>query len=51
MMWSSSKPCPNCGKKAGIAVKCTNCGTLGCEPCIGKAICQICKKPTKIIRV
>jgi hypothetical protein len=49
--WSKKDPCKNCGKEHGIMVKCENCGTLGCPPCVGISStnpnrCNVCKKPT-----
>ena len=29
--WSGSNPCPNCGRKNGSQLKCTNCNTVGCS--------------------
>ena len=52
--WTSSNPCKNCGKKSGIMVKCSNCGTLGCPLCVrspGKGACKLCKKVTDVIKV
>lgn len=54
MHWSSSKPCPNCGKTTGRAVKCGNCVTAGCGDCIGAvnistdSYCKNCKKAARI---
>lgn len=52
--WSSSNPCKNCGKKSGIMIKCTNCGSLGCPSCIGapgKGMCRVCKKTVDRVKV
>jgi len=32
--WSKSKPCKNCGKEHGTMIKCSKCGTLGCQNCV-----------------
>jgi len=45
--WTSSKPCPKCGAKSAIAIKCPNCGTLGCTKCVGgpgHTQCKVCGK-------
>ena len=52
--WSSSNPCKNCGKTNGQMLKCDNCSTLGCAPCVGntpKSACKICKKATTKTRI
>ena len=52
--WTPSKPCKNCGRKGGVMIRCTNCGTLGCQMCVGPAgrsACKVCKKTTQKVRV
>lgn len=56
--WNNSNPCKNCGRKSGSMLKCTNCGTLGCNNgnCgIGQVAksshCKICNKATETVRV
>lgn len=52
--WSESTPCPNCGKKRGLRIRCNNCGTLGCQFCLGSADsgpCKECKKSGEKVKV
>jgi hypothetical protein len=55
---STSTPCRNCGNTAGgsnVWVKCSNCGTLGCDKCIGQhnttGTCKVCKKKAERVKV
>lgn len=53
-LWTSQKPCKNCGNKAGTMIRCTNCQTVGCERCVGlfpKGNCPICKKTTTKVKI
>jgi len=55
--WSSSNPCPKCGRKGGSQLKCTNCNTVGCSNgncgigVPGNTHCKICNKQTKTVRL
>ena len=56
--YSSSRPCPNCGRPRGTPLKCTNCNTVGCSNgnCgIGQqgktSRCKICGKGTETVKL
>jgi hypothetical protein len=45
--WTSSNPCPACGRTGQKGVRCTNCQTVGCDNgnCTHggtKATCAVC---------
>jgi len=50
--YTSSRPCPSCGRTSGYAIKCTNCSTVGCSNGNCKnggpnSFCKLCNKATK----
>ena len=34
--WDFVHACPNCGRESGQKIKCEDCGTLGCDDCVGQ---------------
>jgi hypothetical protein len=45
--WNKQRPCVTCGATSGNQIRCTNCGTLGCQKCVGQvgySQCKVCRK-------
>ena len=54
--YTSSRPCPSCGRTSGYAIKCTNCSTIGCSNGNCKnggpnSFCKLCNKATKKVKI
>ena len=57
--YSLNRPCPNCDKTGTMPAQCKNCGTEGCDFCVGmppstlndtwETNCAICNKETEIM--
>jgi len=56
MKWSSSNPCPSCGRAGHDAIRCTNCNTVGCDDgnCAHggtRTMCSVCRAQRTKVKI